>query len=237
MSGHNKWTKIKHKKGTKDKKRGQVFTKLIHEIKVAVRENGIDKNKNAKLRTAIANALDNNMAKDTIERAIKSYDQKQNNNLTVNYEGYGPSGTAFIIECTTNNRNRTVAKIRSIFTKYHCKLSTNGSVSFMFTKKGIIKLKRESVEENLIIEVALKAGAQDIISQNENILIEGKFDTTFQICQSLEKKGIPVLDMKFIREPNTKIKVSDLETLNKFKNMKQELENLDDVEKIFDNVL
>ena len=171
MAGHSKWANIKHKKAKEDAKRGKVFTKLIREITVAARLGGGDKDSNPRLRAAVATALSNNMTKDTIERAIKkgAGGEEGGNLEEIRYEGYGPAGVAFIVDCMTDNRNRTVAEVRNAFTKVGGNLGTDGSVAYMFNKKGIISFET-GLDEDMVMEVALEAGAEDIVSFDDGAI-------------------------------------------------------------------
>ena len=163
MAGHSKWANIKHKKKAEDKKRGKLFSKLIRGITSAARQGDPDPETNPKLRLAVDKALANNMQKDTIERAIKraAGDEEAANLEEVRYEGYGPHGVAVMVECMTDNRNRTVGDIRHAFSKAGGKLGTDGSVAFMFTRQGHIIVATESDEET-VLEAALEAGADDL---------------------------------------------------------------------------
>src|SRR5262249_51875354 len=173
MSGHSKWSTIKHKKAAKDAKRGKIFTKLIKEITVSARLGGGDVKANPRLRTAVLAARAQSMPGDTIERAIKkgtgelegvSYEE-------VTYEGYGPGGVAVMIEALTDNRNRTVADIRSIFDKHGGNLGSAGSVAWMFSKRGLITVERAGVDEDAVMEAALEAGADDVTEAGD--LLQG----------------------------------------------------------------
>src|SRR6056297_1906210 len=167
MSGHNKWSTIKHKKGAADAKRGKLFTKLIKEITVAAREGGGDENANPRLRTAVLKAKDANMPKDNIERAIKKGTGELGGEdyFDLVYEGYGPSGVAIMVECLTDNKNRTAADVRSIFSKHGGNLGENGCVSYLFSRKGVITYDVEQYGEDEILEVALEGGAEDVSTQ------------------------------------------------------------------------
>src|SRR5512137_1927860 len=164
MSGHSKWASIKHKKGAIDAKRGKIFTKLIKELTVAARIGGGDPNGNARLRSAIASAKAENMPRDNIDRAIKkgTGELEGVNYEEFTYEGYGPGGVAMLVEVLTDNKNRTVADVRHVFSKYNGSLGENGCVSWMFEKKGLIIVEKRGVDEDRLMEVALEAGALDV---------------------------------------------------------------------------
>ncbi|MBT7408636.1 MAG: YebC/PmpR family DNA-binding transcriptional regulator, partial [Methylococcales bacterium] len=167
MAGHSKWANIQHRKKAQDAKRGKLFTKLIREITVAARMGGGDSDSNPRLRTAIDKALGGNMTKDTIERAVKKGAGAMDgaNYEEIRYEGYGPAGIAMIVDCLTDNKNRTVAEVRHAFSKSGGNLGTDGSVSYMFSKLGIISFDKD-VDEDGLMEAALEAGAEDIVSND-----------------------------------------------------------------------
>ena len=169
MAGHSKWANIQHRKGRQDAKRGKLFTKLIREITVAAKLGGGEPNANPRLRAAIDNGLSNNMTKDTIDRAIKrgAGGDDSGNVDEIRYEGYGPGGVALIVDTMTDNKNRTVAEIRHVFSKFGGNLGTDGSVSYLFTKIGLISLQNE-VDEDTIMEAALEGGAEDIVTNDDN---------------------------------------------------------------------
>src|ERR1700741_4141106 len=173
MSGHSRWSTIKHKKGAADAKRGKLFTRLIKEMTVAARQGGGDINGNPRLRAAVTEAKANNMPKDTIERAVKrgSGELEGASYEEITYEGYGPGGVAIIVEALTDNSNRTAAEIRSIFTKNHGNLASNGSVSYMFHRKGQIVVPRSVIDEEKIFELALEAGAEELTNQEYGYLM------------------------------------------------------------------
>ena len=176
MAGHSKWANIQHRKGAQDAKRGKLFTKLIREITVAARMGDPDPASNPRLRMAVDKALSGNMTKDTIERAIKrgSGVQDGENFEEVRYEGYGPGGVAVMVDCLTDNRNRTVAEVRHAFTKAGGNLGTDGSVAYQFTKSGILSYPRDS-DEDTLMEAALEAGADDVVNNDD-----GSFDVLTQ---------------------------------------------------------
>ncbi|OOG25609.1 hypothetical protein B1C78_06495 [Thioalkalivibrio denitrificans] len=168
MAGHSKWANIQHRKNAQDAKRGKLFTKLIKEITVAARLGGSDINANPRLRLAVDKALDANMTKDTVERAIKrgAGELEGVNYEEIRYEGYGPGGVAIMVDCMTDNRNRTVAEVRHAFTKCGGNLGTDGSVAYLFEKQGILSYP-EGSDEDRVMEVALEAGAEDVIVNDD----------------------------------------------------------------------
>ncbi len=179
MAGHSKWANIQHRKKAQDAKRGKIFTKLIREITIAARMGEADPASNPRLRLAIDKALGANMTKDTIERAVKrgAGAQDGENFDEVRYEGYGPGGVAVMVDCLTDNRNRTVAEVRHAFTKAGGNLGTSGSVAFQFTHTGVISYPQDS-DEDAIMEAALEAGAQDVVSNDDGSIdvLTGPYD-------------------------------------------------------------
>ena len=169
MAGHSKWANIKHRKAAQDKKRGKVWTKLIREVTVAAREGGADPGANPRLRLAMDKAIAANMPKDTIERAIKrgSGSQDGENFEELRYEGYGPGGTAVMVDCMTDNRNRTASEVRHAFTKHGGNLGTDGSVAYLFNKQGMLNYA-PGADEDAIMEVALEAGAEDVVTNEDH---------------------------------------------------------------------
>jgi YebC/PmpR family DNA-binding regulatory protein len=236
MSGHSKWSSIKHKKAATDAKRGKTFTKLIKEITVAARTGGGDENANPRLRTAIQAAKSENMPKDNIERAIKkgtgelegvSYEESI-------YEGYGPGGAAVLVESLTDNKNRTVADIRSIFSKNGGSLGENGCVAWMFNKKGYIAIESKSVEEDKLMEISLEAGAEDIRQDNGNfevITAPGDFEA---VKEAIEKASIPYIDAEVTMLPQNTTNLAGKEAEQMVRLMEL-LDDCDDVQKVYTN--
>jgi YebC/PmpR family DNA-binding regulatory protein len=236
MSGHSKWSSIKRKKGATDAKRGQVFTKLIKEITVAARIGGGDPEGNPRLRTAIAAAKADNMPKDNIDRAIKkgtgelegvSYDEFV-------YEGYGPGGAAVLIEVMTDNKNRTTADIRHIFSKSSGNLGEAGCVAWMFDKKGYIVVEKSAADEEQLMEVALDAGADDIQEDEkefEVITDPGAFDA---VKEALDKAGIKYLLAEVTMHPQSVVQLEGKNAEQMLRLMEQ-LEDHDDIQKVYAN--
>jgi YebC/PmpR family DNA-binding regulatory protein len=194
MSGHSKWATIKRKKAATDAKRGKIFTTIIKEITIAAREGGGDADSNPRLRQAVSNAKSANMPLDNISRAIKkgtgelpgvSYEE-------TSYEGYGPAGVAIMMECLTDNKKRTVAEIRHLITKYGGNLGENGSVSWMFDKKGQITLKADGHNEDTVFEAALEAGAEDFEADGDAFIISTDSANIMSVRDSLEEQGYEV---------------------------------------------
>jgi YebC/PmpR family DNA-binding regulatory protein len=236
MSGHNKWSSIKHKKAATDAKRGKIFTKLIKEITVAARTGGGDENANPRLRTAIQAAKSENMPKENIERAVKkgTGELEGVNYEESIYEGYGPGGAAVLVESLTDNKNRTVADIRSIFGKNGGSLGENGCVAWMFDKKGYIAILRESVEEDTLMEVALEAGAEDIREEDgtfEIITAPGDFEV---VKEAIEAASIPYVDAEVTMLPQNTTDLAGKEAEQMLRLMEL-LDDCDDVQKVYTN--
>ncbi|MBK2295936.1 YebC/PmpR family DNA-binding transcriptional regulator [Francisella philomiragia] len=237
MAGHSKWANIKHKKAKEDAKRGKIFTKLIREITVAARLGGGDKDANPRLRAAIATAFANNMSKDTVERAIlKGAGGDDSANVEeVRYEGYGPGGVAIIVDCMTDNRNRTVGEVRHAFTKSGGNLGTDGSVAYMFTKKGIISFA-PGVDEDALMEVALEAGAEDILTHEDGSIDVFTTPHDFSdVQEALIAKGFNSDNAEVTFDAETKAEL-DIELAEKVMNLIDRLEDLDDVQNVYSNV-
>lgn len=236
MAGHSKWANIKHRKAAQDKKRGKIWTKLIREVTVAARTGGGDANANPRLRLAIDKAISANMPKDTIERAIKrgAGGAEGENYDELRYEGYGPGGTAVIVDCMTDNRNRTASEVRHAFTKSGGNLGTDGSVAYMFSKTGIISYT-ESADEDAITDAALEAGAEDVVVNDD-----GSIDVTTTPEEFSDVKDAMVAaghepvnaEVTFSASTHTALDKSDAEKLLHLIDM---LEDLDDVQNVYSN--
>ena len=239
MAGHSKWANIKHRKGAQDKKRAKQFTRAIKDITVAVKEGGgADPEANPGLRNAIANAKGVNMPKDTIERAIKKASGADADNYeTVTFEGYGPNGIAFFIECTTDNTNRTVASVRSIFSKNGGSLGTNGSLEFLFDRKGVFTIERENFEmplEELELQL-IEGGAEDFEESDEFITIYTDFTNFGKMAETLENLNIEVKNSELQRIP-TNTNELPLEDAKKIMKLVDKFEEDDDVQNVFYNL-
>ncbi|ABC76618.1 YebC/PmpR family DNA-binding transcriptional regulator [Syntrophus aciditrophicus] len=237
MSGHSKWSTIKRKKGAIDSKRGKIFTKIIKEITLAARLGGGDTEGNSRLRQAILAAKNENMPRDNIDRAIKkgtgeigggeSYEE-------VTYEGYGPGGVAVLVEVMTDNKNRTVAEIRHIFSKHGGNLGGNGCVSWLFEKKGSIVFDRDLIDEDALMELALEAGAEDIReeeSQMDVITDPSMFD---KVRDVLEGKGMKYVQASIEMVPQNTIRLDEGKAEQMLK-MIEKLEDNDDVQNVYAN--
>jgi len=236
MSGHSKWSSIKHKKAATDAKRGKIFTKIIKEITVAARLGGGDIDANPRLRVAVAAAKNENMPKDNIERAIKkgTGDLEGVNYEESVYEGYGPGGAAVLIESLTDNKNRTVADIRSIFGKNGGNLGENGCVAWMFDKKGYIAVEAGAVDEELLMETALDAGAEDIREDDSNFEVitdPGDFEA---VKEAIEKASIAHTAAEVTMLPQTTTNLAGKEAEQMVRLMEM-LEDCDDVQKVYTN--
>ncbi|MFH1077336.1 MAG: YebC/PmpR family DNA-binding transcriptional regulator [Pseudomonadota bacterium] len=236
MSGHSKWSTIRRKKGAIDAKRGKIFTKLIKEITVAARTGGGDPESNARLRTAIAAAKAENMPKDNIDRAIKkgTGELEGVNYEEVYYEGYGPGGVAVLVESLTDNKNRTVADIRHIFSRAGGNLGENGCVAWMFKKKGIIVVEKKGVNEDFLMEVALEAGAEDVSDDEHNFEINTLHSDLEKVKDVLKAKGISYVMAETSMVPDTTIMLEGKEAEQMLRLM-ENLEDNDDVQKSYSN--
>jgi YebC/PmpR family DNA-binding regulatory protein len=236
MSGHSKWSTIKHKKGAADAKRGRLFTKVIKEITMAARVGGGSPESNPRLRSAIFAAKKVSMPSDNIDKAIKrgTGDLEGITFEEITYEGYGPGGAAILVESMTDNKNRTTAEIRHLLTKYGGNMGAAGSVAFQFSKKGYISVEKSAAQEDALMELALEAGAEDFTSDDPE-LFEITTDTaSFEaIKAALEAKGIPMQTAEIQMMPQSMIAVEDkAPALIKLLEM---LEDNDDVQKVWSN--
>ena len=237
MSGHNKWSTIKRKKGALDAKRSKIFSKLAKEISIAVKEGGgTDADYNSKLRLAIQNAKGVNMPKDNIERAVKKGDQDGANFTEAAFEGYAPHGIALFVECLTDNNNRTVSNVRSAFNRYSGSLGTSGSLSFIFTRKGVFEIPLSEIKDMEIFEMEIiDAGAEDIDTDEESVTVTCAFEDFGNVNKKLEEMKINPTNAELQRIPNdTKsLPVSEAKTVLKLIDF---LEDDDDVQKVFHNL-
>lgn len=238
MAGHSKWHNIRHKKAKQDAKRGQIFTKLIREITIAARQGGGDPEFNPRLRIAIDKAKEHNMPAENIERAIKrgTGELEGVNYEEVSYEGYGPEGVAIIVECVTDNRNRTTGEIRHIFSKYGGNLGSSGCVSFLFEDKGVILVPKDSITEEEIFEKAIEAGAEDVITEDDTYYeIRTSPEDLYSVKENLEKEGIKIEKAELTKIPTTTVEIKDPETAEKLMKLLDALEEQDDVQKVYSN--
>ena len=236
MAGHSKWANIKHRKGRQDAKRGKIFSVLIRELTVAAKLGGGVPEDNPRLRTAIDKALSANMNKDTIERAIqRGAGGLEGENLEeMTYEGYGPGGIAVLVESMTDNNNRTVAEVRHAFTKSGGNLGTDGSVSYLFIKKGLIQISKNSDYEQLM-EIAIEAGAEDIEENLDNSLTISTLPEDFELVkQALIEEEVEIIESEISLIPETSVS-TDLETSLKIYKLLESLEDLDDTQNVHSN--
>ncbi len=237
MSGHNKWSSIKHKKGAQDAKRGKIFTKIIKEITVAARMGGGDPETNPALRTAINKAKSENMPKDNIERAIKKGTGELGgvDYIELTYEGYGPGGVAILIEALTDNKNRTAADIRSIFSKHNGNLGENGCVSYMFQRKGIITFDASNYSEDEILEAALEAGAEDVSGSSDEIEVVTSPDDFNAVSEALDEAGYKSERAEIAMIPEATVSLDD-ETTAKALRLIEKIDDNEDVKSVSTNL-
>lgn len=240
MSGHSKFANIKHKKEKNDAAKGKIFTKIGKELMVAIKEGGgADPANNSRLRDVIAKAKANNMPNDTIERNIKkaSGDANAANYETVTYEGYGPNGTAIIVEALTDNRNRTATNVKNAFTKGKGSVGTPGCVSFMFDKKGQIIIDREEYEGDAdeLMMIALEAGAEDLAEEEDSFEILTAPEDFSEVRQALEEAGIPMANAEVTMIPQTYVTLTSDEDLKNINKTLDLLDDDDDVQNVYHN--
>jgi len=239
MAGHSKWSKVKRIKGALDVKRGQLFSKLSKEISIAARTGSGDPAMNPRLRSVIEAARAQSMPNDNIERAIKrgtgeGIDAQQFEEIV--YEGYGPGGVALIVEAATDNKNRTAAEIRRIFTKHDGNLASSGSVSYMFHKKGQLSVPRNSIQEERLFELALEAGAEDLTTEEEQYVILTSHDQLYAVAEALKKASVTIDGQKFTFIPDTTVHVADEAAALQVLRLCESLEDDDDVQHVYSNL-
>ncbi len=236
MSGHSKWSTIKHKKGKEDAKRGKLFTKIQKEIMVSARMGGGDMDANPRLRTAVIAARGANMPNDNIQRAIKrgtgelpgvTYEQAE-------YEGYGPGGIAVLIECLSDNKNRTVAELRNLFSKHGGNMGEAGCVSWMFEKKGIIHVEKSKSDEETLMEKALDAGAEDMSAEDDIYEVITLMENFENVKSAIEEASIPIQYAEITMVPQNTVKVEEDKALKVLKLM-DVIEDHDDVQHVYSN--
>ncbi len=237
MSGHSKWANIKRKKEATDSAKAKIFTKIGREMTVVVKEGGADPNNNAKLRDLIAKAKSNNVPNDNIERIIKKAagDGDKNNYETLVYEGYGPSGIAVIVECLTDNKNRTAGDIRHFFDKFGGNLGTTGCVSFMFSTKGIIILEYAGQDEDKVMEDCVEAGASDFNIEDDVIEVTCEPADTSSTREALASLGYGIISAEIEQIPSTYSTLEDEDAIKKMNLLLEHLEDNDDVQNVYHN--
>jgi YebC/PmpR family DNA-binding regulatory protein len=235
MSGHSKWANIKHRKAAVDAKRGKIFTKLIRELTIAARLGG-DPNTNPRLRIAIAAAKNQNMPKDTIERAIKRGTGEIGGEELheIVYEGYGPGGSAVLVEVLTDNKNRTVSEIRRIFTKYGGNLGESGCVAWTFEKKGRIAFDKGTADEDKLFEVALEAGADDVRTEEGELVVITSTDVFEAVKSAIDEAGLKYTSAEITMIPQNSVRIEGKEAEQMLRLM-EALEDSDDVQNVYSN--
>jgi YebC/PmpR family DNA-binding regulatory protein len=237
MSGHSKWANIKRRKGAVDAKRGKIFTRLIKELTVAARLGGGDATGNPRLRSAILAAKTVNMPKDNIDRAIKKgtgelegaiYDE-------ITYEGYGPGGVAILVDCMTDNRNRSVAEVRYFFSKSGGNLGESGCVSWMFDKKGSMLVDKNNIDEEKLLELALDAGAEDVVEEDDEFQVLTAPEDFLTVKESLESNGISFLEAEISMIPQNTVKITDEKVARQLLKLLENLEDFEDVQNVHAN--
>jgi YebC/PmpR family DNA-binding regulatory protein len=238
MSGHSKWSSIKHKKGAQDAKRGQLFSKLSRAIIVAAREGGPDPDANATLAAAVQKARDNSMPKDNIERAIargagaagdaEAYE-------TVTYEGYAPNGVAVLVEAVTDNRNRTAADVRHIFTKNEGNLGGSGAVAWLFERKGVLLVDADSADEDEVVLAAAEGGAEDVQQEGSSLQVTCAAEDIGAVREALEAAGIEVDSAELTMLPKTTVRIDEEAAARKLLRLMDALEENDDVQDVYAN--
>lgn len=237
MAGHSKWANIKHRKGAQDAKRGKIFTKIIKEIHVAVKTSGDDVDANPRLRLAIQSAKAVNMPKDNIERAIKKAAGADSEDyVETTYEGYAPNGVAMVVECTTDNNTRTVQNVRSIFNKYGGSLGTNGSVDYLFERKGVftVNLPEDFDEDELTLEM-IDAGAEEVEFNENMALITCDMEDFGNMQKKLDELGLDIDNGELQRIPTTTVELDD-EAFQAVIKLVDMMEDDDDVQKVYHNL-
>ncbi|GGI85001.1 YebC/PmpR family DNA-binding transcriptional regulator [Shewanella gelidii] len=236
MAGHSKWANIRHRKAAQDSKRGKLFTKFIRELTVAAREGGSDPDSNPRLRAAIDKSLSNNMTRDTVERAIKRGAGELDGQVleTIMYEGYGPGGTAVMVETMTDNRNRTVSGVRNAFSKSGGNLGTDGSVAYLFEKRGVISFA-EGTDEDAVMDVALESGAEDVVTNEDaSVDVYTTPEDFGAVKDALDAAALNAVNAEVTMVPSTKAEL-DAATAPKFLRLIDNLEDHDDVQEVYHN--
>lgn len=237
MSGHSKWNNIKRKKEAADGAKAKIFTRIGREIAVAVKEGGPDPSSNAKLRDLISKAKANNVPNDNIDRVIKKAagDTDKNSYETMVYEGYGPGGVAVIVECLTDNKNRTAGDVRHYFDKFGGNMGTTGCVSFMFSRKGVITMEYDGQDEDKIMEDCFEAGAEDFNIEDEIIEVNAEPNDVYKVGEALTGLGYKVLSAEAAMVPSTYTELTDENHLKFMSLLLENLDENDDVQQVWHN--
>lgn len=236
MAGHSKWANIKHRKAAQDSKKGKAFTKVAKEIMVAVKEGGPDPLMNSRLRLALDKAKECNLPKDNVDRAIKKGSGEGNESSfeEITYEGYGPGGVAILVCALTDNRNRTVAEVRSTMNKKGGNMGEAGCVAWIFESKGIIEINKDKADEETLLELALELGAEDVADEGDVFQVVTEVSEYFTVKNGLAEKGYEFNYAEVTKKPKNKISLG-AEDLRKLFNIVDALEDLDDVQEVFSN--
>ena len=236
MSGHSKWHSIKHQKGVADARRGQLFTKLTRELIIVAREGGGNPEMNFRLRLAIQKARDNNMPADNIERSIKkgTGELEGGSLVELTLEGYGPNGTAILVNALTDNRNRTIQEVRSTFTRHGSSLGESGCVSWIFDSKGVITIKADNVDADELALSAIDAGAEDVKVENDYVEVYTTPEELESVRKALEEQGMAVESSEVLMVPKTLVQLDEKSATQALKLM-DKLEENDDVQNVFSN--
>ena len=236
MAGHSKWANIKHRKGAQDAKRAKVFTRLIREITVAARQSGGDPESNPRLRAAMLTARGSNMPNDTIEKAVKRGTGDLEGMIIeeITYEGYGPGGVAILVECQTDNKNRTIAEVRHCFGKFNGNLGSTGCVTFIFDRKGVIMLDGERCDLETVMDAAIDAGAEDVEEEGGMISVITAMGDLHAVSEVLGKADLPITSTELAQIPNTLTKVEENDAMTLIK-LINHMDDLDDVSQVSAN--
>ena len=238
MSGHSKWSSIKHKKGAADAKRGQLFSKLSRAIMVAAKEGGTDPDANLALQNAVEKARSYSMPKDNIERAIAKGaggDSEGANFETVVYEGYGPDGVAVLVEAVTDNRNRTASEVRHVFSRHGGNLGTTGAVAWQFDRRGVVLVSADGADEDDLVLVAADAGADDVEQEGSSFVVSCAPEATSTVRDALEAAGFTVESSELAMVPKTTVAIEDEPTARRVVKLVEGLEETDDVQDVYAN--
>lgn len=237
MAGHNKWSKVKHIKGAVDAKRGKIFSKLSKELSLAAKHGGANPDLNARLRSAILSARGQNMPNDTIERAIKKGAGELGGAALeeVLYEGYGPGGVALLVEVITDNRNRSTGDLRNLFTKNNGTFADAGSVAYLFTRRGEIRLDKTGLSEDQVMELALEAGAEDVQDDGDEWVIYTAQDRLFAVVGELKERNLTPKSPQLTYLPGTTVPLTDQETAQRMLKLYDALDDYDDTQNIYAN--
>jgi len=237
MAGHNKWSKVKRLKAVTDSRRGKVFSRLARDITLAAKSGGGNPDANARLRTLVLKARDANMPADNVDRAIKkgtgelpgvTYEE-------ITYEGYGPGGVAFVVKCTTDNKQRAAQQVRSIFARWGGNLGTTGAVAFQFLHAGQFLVPREQIAEDALLEVALEAGADDVIASEQGFEVRCAIPAFDKVSHALEQKGLKPVSAEIAYIPVNTVLVTDVAVAKNLLRLHDALEEDDDVQQVFSN--